>query len=261
MIKIGIIGGSGVDDPDILKDKKRQKIHTPYGPTSDLVTTGRIQGVDVVIIPRHGDSHRIYPSNVNFRANIWAMKQLGVTHILASTACGSLKEDIKPGDFVFVDQFIDRTTRRHQTFYEGHEVCHIPMAEPFCADLRKILADTAKELNIPYHKSGTVITIEGPRFSTKAESKLFRQWGADVINMSTVPEVVLAREAGICYAAIAMSTDYDCWHESEESVTIDMIMTTMKNNAENVKKIFLKAVPKIKNDHCSCHDAIKFALI
>ena len=259
MVKIGIIGGSGIDNPDILAEKKTIKVHTPYGSTSDLVTVGKLKGVDVVIIPRHGDSHRIYPSNVNFRANVWAMKELGVTHILAPTACGSLREEIKPGHLVFLDQFIDRTTKRHSTFYEGVEVCHIPMAEPFCPKLRKLLAETAEELGIPYHKKGTVVTIEGPRFSTKAESNLFRSWGCDVINMTTVPEVVLAREAGICYASIAMSTDYDCWHETEEPVTIDMILSTMKKNAENVTKIFLAVIPKIKFEECSCKEAIKTA--
>ncbi len=261
-IKIGIIGGSGVDDPNILKGFKKIKKHTPYGAVSDLITTGKLDGREVVIIPRHGDSHRIYPTAVNYRANIWAMKELGVTHIIATTACGSLKEEIKPGHLIFIDQFIDRTTKRHQTFYEGHEVCHIPMAEPFCHSLRKLLKKTAAELKIKSHAQGTMITIEGPRFSTKAESKMFRQWGADVINMSLVPEVVLAREAGICYASIAMSTDYDCWRESEgDSVTIDQVLAVMAKNAENVKKIILQAVSKVEDSNCQCKESIKSALI
>jgi len=180
---------------------------------------------------------------------------------LASTACGSLREEVKPGELVFLDQFIDRTTKRHQTFYEGQEVCHIPMAEPFCGKLRKMLIGTADRLEIKNHKKGTAITIEGPRFSTKAESKLFRSWGADIINMTTVPEVVLAREAGICYASMAMSTDYDCWHETEESVTVEMILEVMKNNAENVKKIMLEVIPKIDWQECECQEAVKGAFL
>lgn len=261
MVKIGIIGGSGVDDPKILKNPNKVKVHTPYGSISDLAITGQIAGVDVVIIPRHGDSHRIYPTHVNFRANIWAMKHLGVTHILACTACGSLREEIKPGDFVFIDQFIDRTTKRDQTFYEGVEVCHIPMAEPFCPEIRRLFVTSAKELGLRYHAQGTMITIEGPRFSTKAESKMFRLFGADVINMSTVPEAVLAREEGLHYASIAMATDYDSWHESEESVTLDMVMSVMKTNAENVKKMFIQTIPKIKEHTDVCTESIKTSLM
>ncbi len=261
MIKIGIIGGSGIDDPKILTSQERMKKHTPYGSPSDLIVTGMLAGVPCVIIPRHGDSHRIYPSNVNFRANIWAMKDLGVTHILAPTACGSLREEIKPGHLVFVDQFIDRTTRRVQTFYEGHEVCHIPMAEPYCVNLRKLLCETAKGLGIDHHASGTMVTIEGPRFSSRAESLMFRQWGGDTINMTTVPEAVLARELGICYQPIAMSTDYDCWHATHESVTLDMILDVMKKNAENVKRIMVDVIPKIKFETCYCRDAVKTSIM
>ncbi len=259
MVKVGIIGGSGVDDPKIMSDAKKIKVHTPYGATSDLVVTGKVKGVDVVIIPRHGDSHRINPTNVNCRANIWAMKELGVTHIIAPTACGSLRKEIKPGDLVFIDQFTDRTTKRNQTFYDGTEVCHISMAEPFCSKIREILVKIAKEQKFSHHAKGTIVTIEGPRFSTKAESHLFRSWNCDVINMTTVPECVLAREAGICYQPIAMSTDYDCWHESEEAVTVDIILKTMKQNAEKVKKILIEAMPRLKDWECGCKEAIKFA--
>jgi len=261
MIKIGIMGGSGIDDPKIMEDQQRIKKHTPYGSPSDLITTGTIKGVPCVVIPRHGDNQRISPSNVNFRANIWAMKELGVTHILAPTACGSLREQIKPGHLVFIDQFIDRTTRRIQTFYEGQEVCHIPMAEPFCVHLRKLLSETAHSLGMESHGKGTMVTIEGPRFSTRAESHMFRMWGADVINMTSVPEAVLAREASICYQPIAMSTDYDCWHESEESVTFDMILAVMKKNADNVKKLMIETIPKIKHESCHCRDAIKTSVM
>ena len=197
---------------------------------------------------------------MNYRGNIWALKEQGCTHIIATTACGSLREKIKPGHLVFCDQFIDRT-RRNSTFYDIDKVCHIPMAEPFCPKLRKTLAETASEMSLAHHKKGTVVTIEGPRFSTKAESNLFRQWSCDVINMSTVPEVVLAREAGICYATIAMSTDYDCWHKTEKPVTIDMILKTMHQNAENVKKLLLATIPKINHLDCKCKEDIKTAVI
>jgi len=262
MIKIGIIGGSGLDDPKIMKDVKEIEANTIYGRPSSTLTAGKIKGVDAVILARHGKKHTIYPTGVNYQANIHALKEQGCTHIIATTACGSLKEEIKPGDFVFIDQFIDRTTKRKSTFYEKEHVCHIPMAEPFCSYLRNLLAETAKQLGLRHHKKGTVITIEGPRFSTKAESSLFRQWNADVINMSTVPEVVLAREAGICYASVAMSTDYDCWHQSEEEVNIGMVLQIMKKNAENVKKLIIETIPKIKdNPDCRCRQDIKGAVI
>ncbi len=262
MAKIGIIGGSGLDDPKILKDAKEIEVNTPYGKPSSPLTVGKIKGVDVIILARHGRKHEIMPTNVPNQANIHALKEQGCTHILVSSAAGSLREDIKPGDFVFVDQFIDRTTKRKSTFYEKDHVAHIPMAEPFCSNLRKLLAESAKELGIPYHKKGMVITIEGPRFSTRAESNLFRSWKADVINMSTVPEVVLAREAGLCYATAVMSTDYDCWRESEEAVDIQIVLKTFKKNAENVIKLFLKTIPKIKdNPECRCRQDIKNAVI
>ena len=259
MTRVGIIGGSGLDDPKILQSFNKDKIHTPYGSTSDFVVQGKLKNVDVVVIPRHGDRHRIYPTNVNFRANIWAMKELGVTHIVGPTAVGSLREEIKPGHLVFLDQFIDRTTKRPTSFYEGDVVCHVPMADPFCPKMIDLLIETAKEQNIIFHDKGTVITIEGPRFSTRAESHLFRSWGCDVINMTTATEATLAREAGICYAAIAMSTDYDCWRSTEESVSVDMVLSTMKKNADEVKKLLLNVIPKFTDDSCACRDYIKTA--
>lgn len=259
--KIGIIGGSGLEDPKILKGAKDIPANTKFGNPSSYLTVGKIREVDAVILSRHGKKHSIMPSSVNYRANIMALKEQGCTHIIATTACGSLREEIKPGHFVFCDQFIDRTTKRDSTFYDADKVCHIPMAGPFCAKLRNILSETAKEMKLNYHKEGTVVTIEGPRFSTKAESIMFRQWGADVINMSTVPEAVLAREAGICYAIVAMSTDYDCWHETEEGVNIEMVLKTMHRNAENVKKLILAAIPKIKYNDCKCKEDINTSVI
>lgn len=251
MAKIGIIGGSGLDDPKLLNDFKEISVETKYGKPSSVLTTGKIAGIDVVILARHGRGHTIYPSGVNFRANILALKEQGCTHILATTACGSLREQIKPGHLVFPDQFIDFTKKRVLTFHED-VVVHTPMSEPFCKSLRDLFCNSAKELKLEFHPKGTIITIEGPRFSTKAESHMFRLWNADIINMSTVPEVILAREAGICYQSVAMSTDYDCWKEGEEPVTWEMILKIMKQNAENVKKLLVAVIPKIKLENCSC---------
>jgi len=251
VIKVGVIGGSGLDDPHLMKGIKEKKVRTPYGFPSSPLTIGKINGVDTVILSRHGKRHSIYPTGVNYRANIHALKKEGCTHILATTAVGSLREKIRPGDLVFVDQFIDFTKQRPLTFHDK-KVVHTPMSEPFCGYLRSLLAETAKKLKLRHHSRGTVVTIEGPRFSTKAESYMFRKLGADVINMSTVPEVILAREAGICYQTIAMSTDYDCWKEDEEPVTWDMILSIMKNNAENVKMLLVKAIGTIKPVECGC---------
>ena len=257
----GIIGGSGLEKLDIFQNAREIIIETPFGKPSSAIINGKINDIEVFIISRHGPGHRIMPSNVDYRANISALKRLGCTHILATTACGSLKEKIKPGDFVILDQFIDRTTKRISTFYTKDKVCHIGMATPFCEKLRHILIKECKNLKLKHHPKGTVVTIEGPRFSTRAESNLFRGWKADVINMSTVPECVLAREAGICYAAIAMSTDYDCWHLSKEAVTTEMILNTMKKNSENVTRLLLRAIQKINFEECSCKEAIKYALM
>lgn len=253
MIKIGIIGGSGLDDPDILQDSCEKNLDTPYGKPSSALNCGKIEGVDVAILARHGKDHSIYPSSVNYRANIWALKEHGCTHILAATAVGSLRQEIEPGHLVFPGQFIDHTRKRETTFFDKDVVVHTPMAEPFCPNLRDLLAKSAIELDINHHKDKTIVTIEGPRFSTKAESHMFRSWNCDVINMSTVPEVNLAREQKIHYATTAMSTDYDCWHEEEEPVTWEMILETMKNNSDKVIRLFIDVIPKIKKyaDVCS----------
>ena len=256
-IKIAIIGGSGLDDPKILKNAVERNIETIYGATSSTFLTGKIMGVDVVVLARHGRGHVIPPTQVPFRANIWALKEIGCTHILATTACGSLQAEIRPGDFVFLDQFIDFTKQRNMTFFESFKdkIAHTPMAEPFCPQLRGWLIEAARELNIPHHQAGTTITIEGPRFSTRAESRYFKSLGADVINMSTLPEVILARELGICYASVAMATDYDAWKISEAAVTWEMISNVMKDNAANVIKLLLKVIPKIDFDSCEhCSD-------
>lgn len=253
MVKIGIIGGSGLDDPDILQHPKEVTVGTPFGSPSSPLTCGEIAGVPVAILARHGKKHTIYPSGVNFRANIWALKEQGCTHILAATAVGSLREEIAPGHLVFPSQFIDFTRKRETTFFCEDVVVHTPMADPFCPNLQTLLAASATELGIAHHAQKTVITIEGPRFSTRAESHMFRSWNADIINMSTVPEVNLAREKKMHYASIAMSTDYDCWREGEESVTWEMILDTMKKNADRVIRIFLAVIPKVReySDICT----------
>jgi 5'-methylthioadenosine phosphorylase len=252
MLKVGIIGGSGLDNPDILSHVREVQVETKYGSPSSALTCGEISGVEVVILARHGKDHSIYPSAVNFRANIMALKDQGCTHILAATAVGSLRQEIAPGHLVFPDQFIDFTKKRDTTFFDSGAVVHTPMAEPFCPNLRALLAKSAEKMRIPYHANKTVLTIEGPRFSTKAESHMFRSWNADVINMSTVPEVNLAREQKIHYASAAMSTDYDCWHAEEEPVTWEMILATMKKNANNVIQLFVNTIAEIQeyNDVC-----------
>jgi 5'-methylthioadenosine phosphorylase len=250
-VKVGIIGGSGMDDPQLMKDIRQKRVRTPYGSPSSPLTVGTIGGVDAVILARHGKDHSIYPTGVNYLANIHALKKEGCTHILATTAVGSLREKIKPGHLVFVDQFIDFTRHRALTFHD-EKVVHTPMAEPFCGKLRGLLAESAAALKLRHHRRGTVVTIEGPRFSTRAESHMFRLLGADVINMSTVPEVTLAREAGICYQSIAMSTDYDCWKEGEEPVTWEMIVAIMHQNADNVKRLLVETIAKISGAECGC---------
>jgi 5'-methylthioadenosine phosphorylase len=257
---IGIIGGTGMDNADFLEEVEEIKIETPYGNPSQPVMRGKIRGVDVVIIFRHGKGHKINPTNVNNRANIFAMKKLGVTRILAPCAVGSLKEEIKPGDLVVLDQFIDKTTSRISTFYDKNKVCHISMAEPFCSELRKLAIETGKKLKLPIHEKGINVVMEGPRFSTKAESQLHRSWGADTINMTLVPECTLAREMQICYVPIAQVTDYDCWKES--TVTAEVIVRTLKDNLEKTKKLLLNVIPEIpEKKGCNCEDALTHALL
>jgi 5'-methylthioadenosine phosphorylase len=256
-----MIGGSGFDDPDFLTDVRSIKKGTPFGSLSADLIVGKAGEIETVIMLRHGKGHRIMPSAINYRANIWAMKEVGVTHIIATSACGSLREEIEPGHLVFPDQFIDWTRTRKSTFHEGDQVVHMAMADPFCERLRSILIETCITEGIIHHPRGTVVTIEGPRFSTRAESRMFRMLGGDIINMSTVPEAVLAREAGICYAVAAMSTDYDTWHDSEAPVTWEMIAETMNNNVENVKKIFFRSLSKITYEQCDCRKAIESATV
>ena len=244
MKKIAIIGGSGLDDPRLLKDPVEKNVENRYGVPSSPLTCGKINGVEVVILARHGRMHATMPTRINFRANIMALKDEGCTHILAATAVGSLREEIKPGNLAFPDQFIDFTRLRDMTFFE-EKVVHTPMSSPFDKNLRDILCRLSGEHGFAFNTDVTVVTIEGPRFSTRAESRMFRQWGADIINMSTCPEVILANELGIPYQAIAMSTDYDCWKDDEAPVTFEIVLARMKENAEKVKQLLIEAVGRI----------------
>merc|ERR1712037_331410 len=249
-IKVGIIGGSGFYNLEELKIDEEVAVETEFGHPSDKFVIGKIGRVDCVVLARHGRNHSLNPTEVNYRANIRAMKKLGVTHILATTCCGSLKEDMKPGHFVVLDSFFDRTTKRHQSFHDQSSgergsfgtVCHIPMCPAFCDRTREVLIGACKELGLEVHDKGTMVTVEGPRFSSLAESKAFRSWGCDVVNMTTVPEVVLAAEAGISYASVAMVTDYDCWRDPTKAVNVGEVMEVMKNNVGNVKSLMVRAV-------------------
>jgi 5'-methylthioadenosine phosphorylase len=259
-VAIGIIGGSGIYDPTILDDVELIKVHTPFGQTSSLISVGYLKDVKVVFIPRHGIQHQIPPHRIPFRANIWALKHLGAERIISPSAVGSLREDYQPSDLVLVNQFIDRTKWRHDTFYEGGQVCHVSLADPFCPELRTVFFHTAKKLKIPVHETGTYVCIQGPRFSTRAESFLFRSWKADVIGMTVYPEVALAREVEICYSSLAMITDYDVW--ANKPVSTSEILTTMSKNVERFKKLVVDAIPRIpKMRKCLCSEALKDACV
>jgi len=248
MANIGIIGGSGLDNPDILHDPKDIQVTTIYGSSTSPVRAGSIGKHNIFLLARHGREHTTPPSQVNYRAKIETLKSLECDSILTTTAVGSLREEIGRGDLVVLDQFIDFTRHRSITFHEKfapHDPIHTPMADPFSEELRTLLNDSCEELGIRHHKKGTVVTIEGPRFSTRAESNMFRIWGADVINMSIAPEVILANEARIPYASVAMSTDYDCWKTDEAPVTWDDILHIFKQNAKKVTDVLIKTINKI----------------
>lgn len=249
-MKIGIIGGSGLDNPNLLEDYKEIEVETPFGKPSSPLIMGKIKNVEVVIISRHGRKHEIPPSQVNNRANIFALKDQGCKKILSTTACGSLREEIKRGDFVILDQFIDFTKHRQVTFFDKFEFgpIHRPMSKPFSEDLRKRLINSCKKFNFPHHENGTVVTIEGNRFSTIAESYMFQHLGADVINMSIAPECILANEAELEYATIAMSTDYDCWKTDEAPVTWEEILKVFNANVEKVEQVLISAIESFAID-------------
>lgn len=254
--EIGLIGGTGIHDPSMFKNMKTIRINIPFDEPSDYYRVGDFQGRKVAFLPRHGKNHTIPPHDINFRANISGFEKLGVTRILASCASGSLKKNYKPSEIVIPDQFID-WKRTRTTFYDSEKVVHVSLADPFCPELRKVLIESCKDLGIPYHKKGIYLCIEGPRFSTRAESRMFRNF-ADLIGMTGVPEAILAREKEICFAIIATITDYDVW--AKKPVSIEEIKNVMKENIENVKALIAHVIPRIpKKRVCVCRDALKDA--
>jgi 5'-methylthioadenosine phosphorylase len=261
---IGIIGGSGLYKMAGLEDVKEVAINTPFGKPSDAFVIGQLEGQRVAFLPRHGRGHRIMPSEINFRANIYGMKMLGVERILSASAVGSLKEEHKPLDIVVPDQFIDRTRNRVSTFFGDGIVAHVAFADPVCSQLSDVIAaaGTAHD-GFELHRGGTYVCMEGPAFSTKAESHLYRSWGADVIGMTNLQEAKLAREAEICYATLALVTDYDCWHESHESVTVDLVLENLNRNSENARLLIREAVSRLAGVErtCGCGQALRYAII
>ncbi len=259
--KIGVIEGTGLYDIPGLTDIRKVDVATRFGRPSDKIIVGKLDGIPVAFLPRHGRGHRIMPTEVPSRANIYALKWLGVESIIAVNSVGSLKEEIRRGDLVIPDQLIDRTTQRKSTFFGEGVVAHISFARPFCPDLGQILYRAAVEAGAPVHMGGTYVVMEGPAFSTRAESQLHRSWGADIIGMTALPEAKLAREAEMCYAIIACATDYDCWHEEEEGVGVEMIMEILRRQEELTKRIISLAVPCIGQRNCGCANALAGAIV
>ncbi len=259
---VGVIGGSGLYEMEGLEEVQTISLNTPFGAPSDSFVVGRLEGVKIAFLPRHGKGHRISPSSLNFRANIYAMKLLGVQWIIGVSAVGSMKESIHPGDMVIPDQFIDRTTGRSSTFFSNGIVGHIGFADPVCPVLSQILFQAGKEVGATVHKDGTYICIEGPQFSTRAESRLYRTWGVDVIGMTNLPEAKLAREAEICYATIAFATDYDCWHQETEDVSIGEVLRILAQSTKIAKSAIRNAVKHLpEKRECICATALKYGLI
>ncbi len=248
MNKLGIIGGSGLYSMEGLEDSKWIKIDTPWGNPSDEILQAKLNGKEICFLPRHARGHKINPSNINFRANIDALKQLGVTDIISMSAVGSLKENLEPGKFVIIDQFIDRTFARVKTFFDKEIVAHVSMAKPTSPGLMQTCEKVLKKLNIPFQKGGTYLVMEGPQFSSLAESNLYRSWGADVIGMTNMPEAKLAREAEIRYATVAMVTDFDCWHPDHEDVSVEQVVKTLLGNAEKAKKVVAELLLSFEAD-------------
>ncbi len=260
--RIGVIGGSGLYDIGGLADVKEVKPETPFGKPSDAIVVGRLGDVSVAFLPRHGRGHRVSPTEVPSRANIYALKALGVEFIISSNSCGSFKEELKPGHLLIPDQIIDRTRQRLNTFFTDGIVAHIQFADPFCPVLSKIVYEAAKEAGATVHRGGTFIAMEGPAFSTRAESRLYKSWGADVLGMTVLPEAKLAREAEICYASIACITDYDSWHETSEAVTAEAILAIMGKNIDLAKKTVKLAAGRVpEKRECDCAAALKPAIV
>ena len=261
--RIAVVGGSGFYDFPDLEERSEKRVDTPFGAPSDVIVTGRLAGRAVAFLPRHGRGHRLSPTEIPARANIYALKTLGVERIISVSACGSMKEEIAPLDVVIPDQLFDRTKARASTFFEGGIVAHVAFADPFCADLSQALFRAATTLGARVHAGGTYVCMEGPQFSTRAESRIYRQLGVDVIGMTALPEAKLAREAEMCYATLAFATDYDCWHETEEDVTVEMVVKNLLQNVETGKNIIRRALPElpVAERTCPCASALATAII
>ncbi len=263
---IGVIGGSGLYRMEGMTDVEEVAVETPFGDPSDVITVGKVEGVSMAFLPRHGRGHRLSPSEIPVRANIWALKSLGVEWVISVSAVGSLREHIAPRDLIIPDQLFDRTKSRVNSFFEGGIVVHVTFADPFCSTLSKLLLEAAHELgDVKVHEGGTYVCMEGPLFSTRAESNVYRSWGMDLIGMTALPEAKLAREAELCYATIACATDYDSWHESEESVTVEMVIGNLSANVANAQRILRSVAKKIPADRsantCECPSALASAIL
>jgi 5'-methylthioadenosine phosphorylase len=259
--RIGIIGGSGLYNMQGLKIEEERTFATPFGAPSDAIKLGTFEGKELAFLPRHGQGHRILPHEINFRANIYALKSLGVDRIISLSAVGSMREDIKPGDLVMVDQFMDRTKARPQTFFGNGIAAHVAFADPVCKNLKEAATAAAKAVGVKAHNGGTYICIEGPMFSSRAESNIYRSWGVHVIGMTNYQEAKLAREAEICYTTIALVTDYDCWRAGEENVDVEMIIKTLTENVEKANQVIKKMLPTLHDVDCPCHHALKNAIM
>lgn len=260
--RIGIIGGSGLYEMESFKAQRRVRVKTPFGAPSDAVTVGSIDGVDVAFLARHGAGHRHSPSRIPYRANIHAFKQLGVERILSVSAVGSMKETIHPGEVVVPDQFYDHTKHRASTFFDGGLVAHVAFADPVCPELTAALIGTCRRLGLASHERGTYLCMEGPQFSSRGESLVYRQWGVDVIGMTNATEAKLAREAEICYATLALVTDYDCWHQEESPVTVDAVIRILHDNVAKAKRVLAAVVPTLASARgCQCGEALRHAII
>lgn len=261
-MKVGVIGGSGLYEMEGLEAVREERLETPFGSPSDTFVSGRLHGRDVVFLPRHGRGHSLLPTEIPYRANVWGMKKLGVTHLISVSAVGSLKEEIEPGHLVFPDQFIDRTFHRDTTFFGRGVVAHVQFGDPVCANLVGELGAAAEQKGIRFHRSGTYVCMEGPVFSTRAESNLYRSWGGAVIGMTNLQEAKLAREAEMCFATIALATDYDCWHESEEEVSVEAILEVMHKNVVSSKELLSAAIARMNPArHCACGSALQFSIL
>jgi 5'-methylthioadenosine phosphorylase len=262
MHTIGVIGGSGLYDMPGLGNLERVRLTTPFGEPSDEYVCGTLAGTRLIFLPRHGRGHRLLPTEVNFRANIFGMKQLGAEWIIGVGAVGSLREEIKPGHLVVPDQLIDRTYQRPSTFFGNGVVAHVAFADPFCPVLGAVLVEAARDVGAAVHPHGTYFCMEGPQFSTRAESQLYRQWGADIIGMTNLQEAKLAREAEICFATLALATDYDCWHETEADVVIGDILRILSENVAMAQRVIAAAVPQLQSPRtCACATALEYAII